>query len=73
MLGVGCSLGLGGVVSYQSPVNPVPLHENLGEDYRDNRGEEDREYRDNEGRAWAGMSVKPGAGGFRGALGEVSL
>ena len=52
------------------PPNPVPLHENLGDDHRDNRGEVDREYRDNQG----GLSRdqrEAGVAGFRAALGGV--
>jgi hypothetical protein len=37
----------------------VPLHENLGEDYRDNRGEVDRVYLDKQGTAGAEIIVKP--------------
>jgi hypothetical protein len=36
----------------------VPLHEKLGEDYRDNRGEVDRAYLDKSGEGWAEISVK---------------
>ena len=38
---------------------PVPLHENLGEDYCDNPREVGREYRHNQGVDWAEISVKP--------------
>lgn len=38
----------------------VPLHYNLGEDYRDNRREADRGYQDSQGGDWPEISVKPG-------------
>jgi hypothetical protein len=42
-----------------TPVTTVPLHENMGEDYRDNRREADRESQDSQGGDWTEISVKP--------------
>jgi len=61
------------VVNLPSTINAVPLHDNLGENHRDNSGEVDRGYRDNPGANRAESCMKPSAVPFRSVLGGAWL